>query len=543
MIKFRFFPLAIAWLFISLWFPLFAVRAQPMPRGESVAKTARVDRRSDISPVRARTAGNTRVRKGPSLSATVLTVLAGNETVHVIGTAGNWFKVSLATGRIGWIYKQLVLDHARVEQQLLLPGSGEKPISLSFRDMDIRDAFSSLAMEFETNIVLSSAVQGTITLHIFKATLEEAISAIALAGGYTARKKGSTYHVVKAEPGDAVEQAAQEVFETRTFKLNYVDMENVKTTLEAMSDARSIEVHEATKTIFVEDTRENIQKIEKMIGFLDAVPKQVMIEARILEVALTDDMAYGVDWSTIWGDVNAATSGFSKAVLPDTPGVSPVGEGTGLFANMITRVGSDNYISLAIDALKEKTTVNTVSTPKILALHGRSARVQVGGQQGYKVTTTNLGVVTETIEFINTGVILEITPHIDADNNILLNVLPTINSAQIEEGIPVVSSTSVSTWLVARDGETVFIGGLIEDIDSNIRQQVPVLGDIPVLGNLFGRTVLNKAKSEIVVLITPRIVEGAHINPPQEKSSATNSADPDKSANDFDHIFNGAWGR
>nr|WP_320015232.1 SH3 domain-containing protein [uncultured Desulfobacter sp.] len=545
MIKLRFFPLVIVWLFISLCFPLFAGQAQPMSKGESDAKTARVEQRSDISPVRARTAGNTRVRRGPSLSAKVLTVLAGNETVQVIGTAGNWFKVSLGIGRIGWIYKQLILDHALVEQKLLLPGSGGNPISLSFRDMDIRDAFSSLAMEFETNIVLSSAVQGSITLHIFKATLEEAISAIALAGGYTARKKGNTYHVVKAEPGAAVEQATSEVLETRTFKLNYVDMENVKKTLEAMSDARSIEIHEETKTIFVEDTRENIQKIEKIIGFLDAVPKQVMIEARILEVALTDDMAYGVDWSTIWGDVNAATNGFSTAVLPKTPGEFPVGDGSGdgFFANMITQIGSDHYISLAIDALKEKTTVNTVSTPKILAIHGRSARVQVGGQQGYKVSTTNLGVVSETIEFINTGVILEITPHIDANNNILLNVLPAINSAKIENEIPVVSSTSVSTWLVARDGETVFIGGLIEDIDTHTRQQIPVLGDIPLLGNLFGRTVLNKTKNEIVVLITPRIVDGAHIPSPQEKSSATDLADPDKSANDSDHIFNGTGGR
>ncbi|WP_300462054.1 hypothetical protein [Desulfobacula sp.] len=384
------------------------------------------------------------------------------------------------------------------------------PVSLSFRDMDIRDAFSSLAMEFKTNMVLSSEVKGPITLHIFDTTLEEAISTIALAGGFTAKKDGHTFHVFKTDLHPTADKTDPRVFETRIFKLNYVDMEKIKETLNALPGLQPVEVHDATKSIFVEDTRENVQKIERVLNFLDAVPKQVLIEARILEVTLTDDMSYGVDWKSIWGDVNMATNGFSSAILPDGPNTSPVGlVGKGGFANLFSRVGSDHYISMAIDALKEKTTVNTVSTPKILAINGRSARVQVGGQQGYKVTTSNQGISTESVQFINTGVILEITPHIDQDNNILLNVMPTINTAKLENDIPVVSSTSVSTWLVARDGETIFIGGLIEDIDTHTRQQVPILGDIPLLGNLFGRTVTNKAKSELVVLITPRIIDNA----------------------------------
>jgi len=381
------------------------------------------------------------------------------------------------------------------------PQDNTHPVSLSFRDMDIRDAFSSLAMEFKINMVLSSEVKGTVTLHIFDATLEEAISTIAQAGGFTVKKDGHTFHVFKTDP---------RMFETRIFKLNYVDLDKIKETLNALPGLQPVEVHAATKSIFVEDTHENVQKIERLLNFLDAVPKQVLIEARILEVTLTDDMSYGVDWKSIWGDVNMATNGFSSAILPDSPGTSSVGlveKGGG--ANLFSRVGSDHYISMAIDALKEKTTVNTVSTPKILAINGRSARVQVGGQQGYKVTTSNQGVSTESVQFINTGVILEITPQIDQDNNILLHVMPSINTAKLENDIPVVSSTSVSTWLVARDGETILIGGLIEDVDTHTRQQVPILGDIPLLGNLFGRTITNKSKSELVILITPRIIDNA----------------------------------
>jgi type II secretory pathway component GspD/PulD (secretin) len=162
---------------------------------------------------------------------------------------------------------------------------------------------------------------------------------------------------------------------------------------------------------------------------------------------------------------------------------------------------------MAIDALQEKTKVNTLSTPKILAIHGRAAKVQVGGKQGYKVTTTNVGVATESIEFIDTGTVLEITPYIDDNNHILLKVEPSITSADVEEGIPVTQTTYVSTWLMAEDGETVFIGGLIRNTESKTREMIPCLGGTPGVGFLFGRTETELDKSELVVLITPTIVD------------------------------------
>jgi type II secretory pathway component GspD/PulD (secretin) len=131
----------------------------------------------------------------------------------------------------------------------------------------------------------------------------------------------------------------------------------------------------------------------------------------------------------------------------------------------------------------------------------------VGGQQGYKVTTTNVGVATESIEFIDTGTILDITPYIDQDNNVLLNVKPTINTAKIEEGgIPVVSSTVVSTWMMARNTETVLIGGLIKEEALELQTSIPCLGDIPGLGYLFGRKSHGAGKTELVVLITPTVL-------------------------------------
>ena len=232
-----------------------------------------------------------------------------------------------------------------------------------------------------------------------------------------------------------------------------------------------------------------------------------MIEAKILEITLTDEMELGVEWATLLGDVRVGTSSFSRAVLPTDQEVSPLPEsGSGLFFNLLT--GSDSrQFAAAIDALQEKTNVNTLSTPKVLAIHGQPAKVQVGGQQGYSVAQTNLGVTSENIQFIDTGIVLEIIPYIDDDGTVLLNVKPSITSAQLEEGIPVTRTAFVETWMLAASGETVLIGGLIQDSISKTRSEVPCLGDLPILGLLFGSRGRSVDKVELVVLITPQVVK------------------------------------
>ncbi len=391
----------------------------------------------------------------------------------------------------------------------------EQLITLNYRDMDIRSAFSALAMEFKLNIVMSNEVQGNITLHLFGLTIEDALSTIALAGGYDYKKDKGLHHIYKASAEEKKIVPVPIETQMKVFKTNFVGVAKVKETLAAIPGLNPIEVHESTKTIIVNDTLENIQRIEKILSFLDTVPKQVLIEAKILKVTLNDDMTFGVDWKAIMTDGIIQTSGLSSAVLP--AGVDPIGgtrtnpvpaSGIGTFANFVAGAGRSSQIALAIDALKSKTKVDTVATPKVLAIHGKEAKVQVGGKQGYKVTTNNEGISSETIEFIDTGTILEITPYIDEQNNILLNVKPSINSATIDNtGIPNVTSTSVSTWLLSKDEETVFIAGLIESSDTKTKQGIPILGDLPILSYLFSRTVDKNVKTELVILITPKIVK------------------------------------
>ena len=309
----------------------------------------------------------------------------------------------------------------------------------------------------------------------------------------------------------------------RVYKLKYVNVDKVQEVLESIPGMRMIKVHKETNTIVVEDVPENIAKVERILRSWDAQPKQVVIEAKILEVELTDDMTLGVQWDKILGDGRIGTR-FGRAVLPENPGGSPLpNEGLGLFGGLITGVGTRHQFALALDILQDKTKVNILSTPRIMAIHGKPARVQVGGQQGYRVTTISNGLAVESIEFIDTGTILDITPHIVDGENILLDVQPSIDAARIEEGgLPVVKTTTVRTSLLAKNGQTIFIGGLIQESKTRLREQVPLFGDIPVVGALFGRTVRAIGKSELIILITPQIVDRNFIQLQQADIEKTN---------------------
>ncbi len=394
------------------------------------------------------------------------------------------------------------------QPKIVVQSTDNALMSLNLLDVDIREALSAIAMKLEINIVTATDVSGKISVHLYEVTLDEALDAVTLAGGFCYHKHSDYYYVFRPK-GDRDPQAKR--LEMRVFRLEYAEIEKVQEILDAIPGKRVIQIHEDSKCVIVEDIPENIKKVETILSFLDTPPRQVMIEAKILEVSLTDEMSLGVNWGQILGDARIATTGFSTATIPSAtgPAVSPhlTATGAGIFGNIITGAGSRHQFAAALDALQTKTRINTLSTPKILAIHGKVARVQVGGEQGYKTTTTNMGVTTEKVEFIDTGTILEITPYIDDEGNVLLNVKPNIKSAKIEGGVPVVMTTGVSTWLLAKSGETVFIAGLIKDEETETREMVPCIGNVPMLGWFFRHTSQKTGKSELVVLITPHVVK------------------------------------
>ncbi len=385
-----------------------------------------------------------------------------------------------------------------VESQAGTTGPSENDLSkgglnVDFYENDIRQVLLGIAMDRNVNIVMSPEVTGKITVHLSNVTVERAIASISGAGGYECRKDKGVYFINKAK---SQFDSQSDRLQIKVFKLKFAKIDKVQEILTALPGIRTVKIHDDTKTIIVEDVPENIAKVQEVIEAWDTPPKQVLIEAQILEITLNDQMALGVDWTKIMGGFSATTG--TNFTSPATGGV---------LTTFKTAVGTAHEFTAAIAALQTITNVNTLSTPKILTIDGRPARVQVGGKTGYSTTITNLGVTTQQIQFIDTGTLLDISAVIGDKDNILLTVQPQITSAIVPaSGIPSVTTTNVSTTLLTKSGQTVFIGGLIRESVQNTRETIPFLGKIPLVGSLFGYTNPEIDKTELVVLITPYIL-------------------------------------
>ena len=240
----------------------------------------------------------------------------------------------------------------------------------------------------------------------------------------------------------------------------------------------------------------HLDRVESVLKKVDVPPRQVLIEAKILEVQLTDDMALGVDWNLAFDHFSTSGNLLSQGfALRKASGAQ------GLFFE-----SSSDHFSAFLDALETNSRVNTLSTPKLVALNGKQAEIIVGGKLGYYVTTTTNTATLQSVEFLETGTLLVLTPHIMDDGNIIMEIHPEVSDGSVTAGLPAESTTELTTTLIAEDGGTIFLGGLIRDRKEDLRDQVPGLGCLPLFGALFGRSYNSTQKTEIIVLITPHIV-------------------------------------
>jgi type II secretory pathway component GspD/PulD (secretin) len=189
------------------------------------------------------------------------------------------------------------------------------------------------------------------------------------------------------------------------------------------------------------------------------------------------------------------TTGLAQGNIEDGPARS------GFFVGLV-----NSNVTLFLEAQATKSRVRTISSPRLLAIENQEAKAVIGNSTGYKVTTTINQVTTESVQFLESGVILRVTPSVDQQGRILLKVHPEVSSASIAAGVPSKKSTEVTTEFLCEDGQSVFIGGLIKRVSSLEETGVPGLNRVPVLGRLFSSTNDSVANSETVVIISPRIV-------------------------------------
>lgn len=263
---------------------------------------------------------------------------------------------------------------------------------------------------------------------------------------------------------------------------------------------------ERNNALLIHAPQAEYRKIETALRRLDVAPTQVLIEATILEVTLTDELKYGLQWyfngalgSGDWRGSGQLTAGSTDAIATTNPGFSysitnPLGQ-----------------IRAVLNALAKKSRLNVISSPSVMVLDNHTAFIQVGDQQPVRSaeTITDGGTRSTSIQYKDTGVSLAVSPSVNAGGMVTM----TIEQAVTDVG-PVDAATGqrsflqrqLSSRVAVRSGETLVLGGLIRDNDTRDRQGVPWLHDIPVFGNLFGATANTSIRTELLVMLTPRVV-------------------------------------
>ena len=421
-------------------------------------------------------------------------------------------------------------------------------VDLSVKDENISAVLEMLAVQSRKNIIASKNVSGKVSADLFGVTFYEALDAILNINGFGYREQGNFLYIYTAQELEAINKA-NKLRVAKVIRLNYLTApdaaEFVKPMLSTGGEIKhnvkteNFQISENTpagkddfalgSTMVVVDYEENIKAIELLIAELDIKPAQVLVEATVLNARVQEDNAFGVDFSII-GDLRFQD--FATAALGGPFGIVPalrqqpinVGRGgavgsdvggTGQAGGFKVGIVQDN-VALFIRALDSVTNTTVLANPKILTLNRQSSRVLVGQRVGYLSTTATETSTTQTVQFLDTGVQLYFRPFVNAARNEVRMELkpqfsratptqvPGANGAQII--IPNEDTQEIVTNVIVPDGMTVVLGGLFrEDVTSN-RQQVPFVGDIPIIGAAFRGNNDTTTRSEIIFLVTPRII-------------------------------------
>jgi general secretion pathway protein D len=281
--------------------------------------------------------------------------------------------------------------------------------------------------------------------------------------------------------------------------------------------ATIITADEANNAIVVFGTPRNYALISDALAKLDLPPMQVMIEANISEVTLNHTLQYGLQWAFQAGRLGGALSqGTPQTVTNATTGVtSTINPGPIQNFPGLSFLYSGNGVSATLNALSTVTDVTVLSAPRMMVLNNHTATIEVGDQvpisTGSAVSTIAAGApIVNSIEYRDTGIILKVTPRVNSGGLVLLDiaqevsdVLPNTTSSISS---PTIEERKIATSVAVQDGETVALGGLIKNQTTKGRSTIPLLGNIPVLGHLFGDTTGGLVRTELVVLLTPHVV-------------------------------------
>lgn len=412
--------------------------------------------------------------------------------------------------------------------------TGEK-LSLNFQDIEVRSVLQLIADFTELNLVASDTVKGRITLRLQNVPWDQALDLILKTKGLDKRKVGNVMLVAPADEIAAREklelESQKQVKElaplrTEYLTVNYAKAKEVSELVKAsgfLSERGTITVDERTNVMLIQDTASNIDEVRFMLEQLDIPVKQVMIEARIVIARSDAAEELGVKWGYAHYNDTPATDSGGWAVNGNREGISSsledqaiqVGDGNlgidlGATAAQASRLALGYFdvdhglVDLELSALESDGRADIVSTPKVLTADQQTAKIQSGTEVPYQEASSS-GATSTSFKEAVLG--LEVTPQITPDGRIIMDLKINQDSVgSLFNGVPSIDTNAIETSVIVDNGQTIVLGGVFRSEDVKETIKTPFLGDLPVIGRLFRYNNTTSQKAELLIFITPRVV-------------------------------------
>jgi type IV pilus assembly protein PilQ len=400
-----------------------------------------------------------------------------------------------------------------------------------FQGDDVGQVLRLLARQAKINVVVSEAVTGTVTMRLEDVTALQAISIIVKAKGLFMDKIESVYYIKTATERTA------EPTESDSYQFSYSRAKDTAPLVASQLASKDPpQVDERTNTIFFRETRSNIDNIRKLLVQIDKPTKQVMIEARLVEVTANPVQAYGINWAGTVGSASApktVTYGNPIASGSPVPGANPPTSGFGLgdpnnhnFFGTLGKLVPGEFAILSVpqfsatlQALNEDSDAEFLANPRVVTADNQQAKIEITRNQ--PVPQLNFNEQTATAVFGGFqdkvfGNKLLVRPSVNKDNFITLSVKPEISNHVSDQHFtfagadvvsPIIDTRSLDSNVLIKSGDTLAIGGLLQDEVTKARTKVPLLGDVPLLGYVFQSHQNTRTKRNLLVFVTPTIID------------------------------------
>ena len=410
------------------------------------------------------------------------------------------------------------------------PAAENRNFSLRLKQAPMVATLQQLALEQNTNLMIDDELEGTLSLQLDNVDFDRLLRSVAKIKGLSFYQENDIYYLGKPSQHEQYSEKITEPMAisgsetplvSTTVKLHFAKASDVMKSLTTgsgslLSPSGTITSDDRSNVLLIQDDARSLKNIKKLIAELDKPIEQIVIEARI--VTITDESLK--ELGVRWGIFNPTEAAHRVSGSLDANGFSNISNNLNVnFATTVTPAGSlalqvakinGRLLDLELTALERENNVEIIASPRLLTTNKKSASIKQGTEIPYVVTNGKND--TQSVEFREAVLGLEVTPHISKDNNILLDLLVSQNSpgnrvAYGQNEVVSIDKQEINTQVFAKDGETIVLGGVFHDTITKGVDKVPLLGDIPGIKHLFSKESERHQKRELVIFVTPHILK------------------------------------